>query len=552
MLTWWVGTGPPRPESLEVGSGRRILGNVSEGRRQTDLLEVVAPAQRVEARHEPCPAARPSEPNLHVRVVDQAGTAVAGAQIVRWDAHGSEELERSDSEGILVVSIPQCTGQSLAVRADGFATAYRDLGDRFPVQTIVQLSPDRLLRGRVVDMRGAPLPGMSVVGWPSHRRLSGREVARSAVAPALFSRASTDGAGRFVLQALDLGTTHTLIAGGQGYVVVDPVVVESTFRGEVELRLWRLHGLQLEIRSKGGGALVLPENLGTTGCTRFGHASDRSYRHVAPDSAQAVLSAPLGERVLREREYSLYETILLYASPIVSDRLGPIQYSFCAPGFARATGELWIPPLEDGVLAEETVALDQVAPVFGPLEIRLHGTPEQQVSPRHTAWGGALFVFARNVAVDSEYVLPLSDADVMTLDGLLPTGKTEFVLGMTEWQQPDWSAVLATLDLNDRDNVLDIDVSDYGGVEFTLSDSMGSAVFGPVQAELRDAKGGVLRHLEFHRAPYRAYGLGRGEYFVTVHRPYSPWDDSAHSEVFQIEPGGFVNVVCVPGEVKGR
>jgi hypothetical protein len=439
----------------------------------------------------------------------------------------------------------------LAVRADGLATALRDLGDRFPVEIVVRMSPEWSLSGRVEDMRGAPLPGMSVVSWPRHRLPSGMEIAHSAAVPALLPRASTDGEGRFVLHGLDPRVTHTLVAGGGGYVLVDPILVDSTSR-EVELRLWRLYGMRRVARSMGGGPLVLPEDLGSTGCTYLGHASDRSYRHIDWDSPQAVLTAELGNRVLRGQGYSLYESLLLYASPGTAERLGPIRYSFCAPGYARATGELWVPPLEGTDLAEETMTLEQVVAVFCPLEVRIHGTPQRQAAPYHTAWGAPLFVFARNVEADAEYFFPLPRSGSTTLDGLLPAGETEFVLSTTEWQQPDWSSVLARLDLSDQGNVLDIDLSVFGGVEFDLFDSLGGAVLGPVRVELRDGQGGVLRHLEFHRAPYRAFGLEQGEYSLTVHGRYSPWDDSAHSEVFQVQPGGFVHVDCVAGDVKGR
>jgi hypothetical protein len=151
-----------------------------------------------------------------------------------------------------------------------------------------------------------------------------------------------------------------------------------------------------------------------------------------------------------------------------------------------------------------------------------------------------------------EYFFPIPEAGSTTLDGLLPTGRTEFVLGTTEWQHPDWSDVFASLSLTDRHNLLDLDLSGLGGVEFDLYDSMGQSILGPVQVELRDGKGSVLRHLAFHRAPYRTFGLASGDYSLTVHRGYSPWDDSAHSETFRVRPGEFVHVECVSGEVKGR
>lgn len=547
LLVWWVGRDPQRPGPVVVEGGPAIEGDRSDGPEPADRIEAAPAARRVEVFPSDCPGEVPSSPNLHVRVVDQVGRPVARARVVRWDPHGWRALESTNAGGILEATIPECSGQSLAVHAEGFATAHRDLGARFPVDLVVTMNPERSLRGRVVDTSGAPLPGMTVVAWPSHRRPSGRDVAESVTARAIFSQSTTDDAGRFTVRGLDPGTTHTLIAGGGGYVLVDPVAVAPSTDEGIELRLWRLHGIRLRVRAAGGGRPVLSQDVGTTGCTSFRQASHFTYRDIHPASAQAALSPPVRDHVLEGRGYSLYDDLLLYASPDAPDRLGPIHYRFCVPGYAPAEGELWVPPVEGTDIAEAILPLEQVVPVFGPLEVRVHGVPAQD-APLHTAREPYLVVFARNTEVDCEYLFRAPESDSLTLDGLLPTGRTEFVLGDTEWQMPDWSKERITLDLTDQRNVLDLDLSEFGGVEFDLYDSMGRSVRGAIRVALVDGEGYLVRRLAFRSAPYRAFGLTRGEYALTVQQSYSRREDSAHSEIFRVEPGRFVRVKCVPGE----
>lgn len=539
------------------GEPDRVQARHAGARDQADrsgtqaLVETVEVDPRVEAGLRDCPGALPSEANLLVRVIAQDGRPIHGARVIRWDVHEKQALGRSDDAGVLESRIPECPGQTLVVVADSYATAYQDLPPTFPLRAEVTLAPKRSVSGRVIDMSGKPLAAVSVLAWPNHRHPSNREVASSSSDLELFPRVLTDGAGRFSIDGLHARETYMLVAGGASYTQVEPVEVDASVREGVELRLWRLHGIRLRVLAKGGGPPVLPMGLGTPRCTYFGHASERTYRAIDPRSPQAALTEAARAFALQGREYSLYDTVLLYASPEASDRLGPISYRYCVPGYSSATGELWIPPVQHAHVAEETLLLQQVVPVFGPLEVQIGGVPDG-ISPIHTALGAPLLVFARNAEADCEYFFPMTNSGSTELDGLLPTGRTDFVLGSTEWQQPNWNQPVATLNLTDQRNVLQLDLSRFGGLELELIDSKGLTVRGPIQVELRDAEGHVLRHLQFHRAPYRVYGLESGEYSLAVHQPYGPGDDSAHSQVFRITPREFVRVECLPGDVNGR
>jgi RNA polymerase sigma factor (sigma-70 family) len=117
--------------------------------------------------------------DLNGRVVDIAGRPILGAKVLRgMDQFGGEvPRAESDEEGrFRFAHVP--TGETvLTVQALGYAPALEKVVVRpglAPVE--FRLQKGRAVRGRVVDAKGEPLAGASVIvdGWRGHRTLDWR------------------------------------------------------------------------------------------------------------------------------------------------------------------------------------------------------------------------------------------------------------------------------------------------------------------------------------------------------------------------------------------
>jgi RNA polymerase sigma factor (sigma-70 family) len=134
---------------------------------------------------------------------------------------------RADADGRFRVDVPRVaanrSGLVLVVGAPGWALAAKSLspGLTLPDQTIT-LEPERVIRGRFVDLQGQPIAGVSVRVSRYHTLW----YAAAGDAPLWPAAATSDGQGRFTLRGLGQGSTIALEASSEGHapqtLTIDP------------------------------------------------------------------------------------------------------------------------------------------------------------------------------------------------------------------------------------------------------------------------------------------------------------------------------------------
>jgi protocatechuate 3,4-dioxygenase beta subunit len=235
--------------------------------RKKGYATVVLPALRIPAGNGPAdlgvvtlrPGAR-----LAGRVIDRRGQAVAGAEIFRLPGPVDPiDMERAlkkrkpavaaGADGrFLLEDLAQAVPIHLAVRAEGFLTALaRDIRPPTAQPLTIRLEPAAVLRGRVVDEAGKPVPGARIdLRWEAYLpeepdRPVGEPILRNA-------RAEADG--RFELREIPAGTAR-VSAGAPGFVTLDPIAVElprPAQAGDLKLVLTRGATLQGRVTTAAG------------------------------------------------------------------------------------------------------------------------------------------------------------------------------------------------------------------------------------------------------------------------------------------------------------
>lgn len=241
----------------------------------------------------------PSTP-VAVRVLDPWGRAVAGARVEGFSGcpHAPAVIRGvTDVAGVLTFEDGSPEGFSMWVTAEGCSYAVRDLPPVFGDNPDVQvLPPGIVVRGRVRDLDGHPIPGAVVrgVGYPR--------------GPATL----TDAEGRFVLKGLSpvkgVRVLHpTLAVEGKTTHVIERIAKD------VPLDLtWTLAGLGVPV---GQGRLVVrardPEGAPVGGLHLLVLGADGRGRGAVTDETGVVsLDLPRGEyRVRGDDPFEAYDVV---------------------------------------------------------------------------------------------------------------------------------------------------------------------------------------------------------------------------------------------------
>ncbi|MEZ4404725.1 MAG: carboxypeptidase regulatory-like domain-containing protein [Kofleriaceae bacterium] len=198
------------------------------------------------------------------RVVDAGGGAIAAAQVRAQPARMVGRYGppvTADRDGRFSVCLG--TGRAwLMIGADGYERVWREVTVFGVQRLLVELSPESVLRGRVVDARsGAPIGGAAVTAWPMERR-AGEAAERGAVSDHDGTFA-IDGlaAGRFQVQARAAGWTSVfkddvLIAPLATATLDVEMPAATSARGVVSADGAPVAGVDVWLEARGGVAPV--------------------------------------------------------------------------------------------------------------------------------------------------------------------------------------------------------------------------------------------------------------------------------------------------------
>jgi len=166
---------------------------------------------------------------IRLRLIWVGGTGrpVAGQEVKLLSRQGKEvTVVPSDELGVvLFTQVRPAKGYSLRIRGTGFSEVHlrgitvhtestKDLGDLI-------LGKDIVLRGRVVDSQGRPVPGTSVSVHTIERRMASKGMLftmaeQAGAVPFPLQAVQSDGEGNFAFGALDDGQ-YSLVARRGGY-----------------------------------------------------------------------------------------------------------------------------------------------------------------------------------------------------------------------------------------------------------------------------------------------------------------------------------------------
>ncbi|MFO0631820.1 MAG: sigma-70 family RNA polymerase sigma factor [Nannocystaceae bacterium] len=161
----------------------------------------------------------PLATHARLHVTDMLGGAIEGARVI---GAADRELGRTDTGGIVALRLPapEDGDRPIRIDAEGYAIGFADLAGGGDVT--VQLTPEAVLRGRVVDEQGRPITDATV--WHRTRAFDERTH-------------PTDGRGEFVVDRLAAGPLMLSIRA-PGYVTrVAGVRVGAMQREQLEFVL---------------------------------------------------------------------------------------------------------------------------------------------------------------------------------------------------------------------------------------------------------------------------------------------------------------------------
>jgi protocatechuate 3,4-dioxygenase beta subunit len=174
---------------------------------------------------------RPHGGSVSGVVTDSQGKPVAGAEIINQGGSSSESRRaKTDARGKFLLDdvYADGIGHQLVVKAKGFAperVEFKPGTAKTPASVEVQLKPGHRIKGRVINSKGKPIPGVNVY-YAHGNSHPGMEFGGSA---------TTDDQGRFHFDSLPPDTPFAFSA--QGYSQIPELKLPLDGEEEVEVQL---------------------------------------------------------------------------------------------------------------------------------------------------------------------------------------------------------------------------------------------------------------------------------------------------------------------------
>ena len=482
---------------------------------------------------------------LVVRVADSEGVPVPGATVCTWSAPGLALRGETDSHGELVVRLGESRTMGVLVERVGFSSVRHYLGNSVPEELEVCLVQGWSLEGVArAAGSGEPLGGVTVValldGEPVDAELMRQAVSSFSVLP----RATSGSDGLFKIEGLDRALRYHLHAIGDGCALPRPIPVDVGTPNPVPLEMWFLYGIELSCVDGAGNPLAISELVDLDSCTSWGVKELSKTESIGSYGATALLLKARGSGLEELGSYSVLRNWMFYASPVSKQRIGPIRFRKCVPGYSPVSTELWLHPIREEVIVKKIVMTAR-AESFGSLEIEFPGAPLELGV--HTSTDPVRYVFLRYTESEEAMQFPLDISSERFLVGVIPTGDVQVAFARQSWYIPDWDTAIAGLSIGEGVNRLELDLNSWGGVEADLVAVGGVLATGPASIELVDGQTNkVIASYRFAHAPYRIYGIERGSYSLVVGRGYGPGVSRARSGTFHVLPGSVAKVRCLP------
>lgn len=474
-----------------------------------------------------------------VRVEDRWGKPVAGVRIVGWSKSEVLELGETDEAGRLEARLGGVLG--VEGQRSGYARARRRIGQEPPEVLWLRLQPGRSLEGRVL-LRGSgtPVEGVRVLAHLKGLAPEPHSVLRAREGSPLGISGVSGADGVFRLEGMDIDLDYQLAAGGRGYVLWERSLVPAGDRMAPQLEVGRLFGVRVVWADPVAGAVACSPRL-----WGVGGADTLSDGALGITSVSEIwASTNLAGGFLRDPALpfrpSPNEWLFLYACSSDAERLGPISVSMTLPGYARGRDRVWATPVEDEI-SEHVIELERTAEAFGSLTIEFEGW--KGLSSSTTFESPRVMLQVQHSDSEKEISTILDLEESVDAIGAIPTGEVVFSISKSQNRWPIFEDDAPRYQLEEGENRIPIDISEWGGIEMEFTDAHGPILGGPATFVLDLTSGPAAdESLRFRGAPYRYFGLDPGTYTLTAQPNEMIGRESMTIEGIEVQAGEMTRV----------
>ena len=449
-------------------------------------------------------------------VVRPDGSPISGAEVVRagtWDTIG-----RTDDAGGVPYTSDSLEGERILARASGYAPEFAWIDRPVPVRTTIELRPEWILKGQVVDRSGYPAGrGLTVLAVGQHDPLLYADVRAASAGRGPLCSAVTGDEGAFALMGLHPGKGYRVHAGGRGFCSADPFsrAVFERDRGYTHIvTVSPVYGVRIDIRDRATGEAI-----------RLGRTLNGSW-HGTPtagvEDARIVMSDNWTAALLGLDEsaasHSVFDKVFFFETSRDDGETIPVSYEADVPGYSPIRERLEAARARERV-STYTVRLEQTATDFG--EVDVWFDPVEEVPSVVPDGAGSRYPQLYLTRVEDEAILRAQlrevDGGFEKISGI-PAGDylAEFRAPHQLFRYPGVLERRVTLTIGGEPSELRVPLKGLGSTRITVLRSSGSSYCGPLSGTHVRTGGQEADDFYFPAPPYTIPLLPQGEYTLSI------------------------------------
>jgi hypothetical protein len=382
------------------------------------------------------------------------------------------------------------------------------------------LRPGWEINGIVLSPDELPAPsGVKVVGVDPARFLDPRALELADHGIPVLQVTTTDDFGHFRLQGLDPLMAYMIYVVGKGLFSFDPfgTAVAPNTSSFLEVHAQYLYGIKLVFRDAGDAPPKLAPGL-----------SGRWHGQARPlgPEVRSGFAGPWTARLIGldqqgEDGASSYDRVFFFQSSLA--RRVSIQFEFesALPGYDKISAQVDAPLVTDRLLVRR-FEIRQSCDGFG--SVMIVASPTAMIATVLASAGpnGGCRLQLRDVVADSqiETLIDAFSGGTAVVDGI-PKGEYEGTI-LAPHQLVRYAGSGAggmRIRIGDELAILDLPLSEWGGLEIQIATTSGTRYDGSLTATLTRVRGGESDELHFKAPPFFVPLLPAGDYTLKLHHP---------------------------------
>lgn len=477
-----------------------------------------------------------------LRVEDRFGRPISAVHVALRAALSTDVLvdETGESGEIRVDRLRLRDSVEVTAEHPDYVPFRRVLVPPVDDTTRITLVPWGRIAGLVVDSNGAPvgtkpLVLAHLVSQPPGKQqvLDAIRAHRKGVPVKELVVTEANEHGEFSLERLVTGSSYSLLCGGGGVALLQPMVVSPDSEPLV-VQVEALFGARLSVEGVPPGAAVLweiPEPAW------FWDPDGTRASGFETDSLTAILVGLEVQETVRAPALPLP---LLFFGPPELEAVGPIRFQGTPAGYSPIATNLTLPRIT-GTIPSATLDSAPVVPAWGKISVRFLGVQQNEDVERLGRLGRILLSSAETGSVLEKPFTTWSPGAAEV--GGVPFGRYAASIS-TEAGYTNYPSVERWIDVDSSSDTetVSFDLIQECQVEVAAVRRSGELVEGELLIEVAQSAQDdwFSSFVGFRRSPYVVQGLVPGQYQFAIYKPFHDAEMISLEVIRQVEPQSIV------------